>query len=116
MAGRIEHLRFMEAGADARSALTPASRGASVYHYIFAYTPLDSINYGTPNLTQYLGAFHGAEVPLVLNTPSGIADNSTRHGAAEQLLALQMGCYWVPHPSPPLSAACIFPAPSTTLL
>jgi len=124
MASRIEHLRFLEGGSTARTrqtASSPASssagpsafgadRGlpqqaqrqplrqsaatASVYHYAFGYTPLGSINYATPNLTQYLGAFHGAEVPLVLNTPTGVAPNDTRHGAAEQLLALQMGCYW----------------------
>jgi carboxylesterase type B len=59
--------------------------GSNVWWYYFTHTPLYSMN--SPQ-TEYLGAFHGAEVPFVFG------DGFELRSDAEKKLSEAMGCYW----------------------
>ena len=69
----------------AREMLAARGHPSSAYWYFFTATPIFSVNMGD---LQYMGAFHGAEVPFVFGDAFELSSDGERQ------LSATMGCYW----------------------
>ncbi len=69
----------------AREMLAAGGRPGSAYWYFFTATPIHSVNMDD---LQYMGAFHGAEVPFVFGDAFELSSDGERQ------LSAAMGCYW----------------------
>ena len=80
-------------------AATLSAKGHAVYTYYFAHAPVYSENY---EHIEYLGAFHGAEVPFVFGDAFELKTDG------ERALARAMGCYWrnFAHTADPSNGPC----------
>ena len=69
----------------AREMLAAGGRPGSAYWYFFTATPIHSVNMDD---LQYMGAFHGAEVPFAFGDAFELTTD------AEATLSRVMGCLW----------------------